>query len=290
MDYIYHILIIINIYIIIAVSTNLLVGLTKLLSLGQAAFYGIGAYLAAFGLIVLNLPLLPLVVFVMLCTAILSFSISLPSLRLKDDYFVLSTLGFQLIVFSLLYNWISVTKGPYGISGITAPVLFPGVEINGIIPFLITSMFFSSLTIFVFYKLIHSPFGRILKALRDDEIAVLSLGRNVAAFKIYAFVISSSFLSISGILYAAYVTYIDPTSFNLDESIFILSAVIIGGTGNIKGPVSGAIFVVLLPELLRFLGLPDTVAANLRQIIYGLIIIILMRFRPQGLLGVYKLK
>ena len=280
----------INIYIILTVSTNLLVGMANLVSMGQAAFYGIGAYIAVFALMTLKLPLLPTIVLVMAGTALFSLIIAYPSIRLKGDYFVLATLGFQLIVFTILYNWVSVTRGPYGIPGIPGPKLFGLLEISGIIPFLILSSIFVFIVIFVFYKLVHSPFGRVLKGLRDDEIAVLSLGRNVIAFKIWAFVISSSFIGIAGIIYATYVSYIDPTSFNLDESIFILAAVLIGGTGNIRGPVVGAIFVVVLPEILRFVGFPDSIAANLRQIVYGMSLIVFMLYRPQGIAGEYRLQ
>ncbi|MCL4378496.1 MAG: branched-chain amino acid ABC transporter permease [Actinobacteria bacterium] len=290
MDYVFHIIIMVNIYIILTTSTNLLVGMTNLLSIGQAALYGIGAYLAVFALMVLNLSLIPALLFVILGTSILSLLIAYPSLRLHGDYFILATLGFQLIVYTILYNWISVTKGPYGIPGIPSPALFGSFIITGIIPFLILSSVLSVLVVAAFYKMINSPFGRALKAVRDDELSTQAIGRNVTALKIWAFVISSGFIGIGGLLYASYVSYIDPTSFNLDEAIFILSAVIIGGTGNIKGPVVGAVFIVVLPELLRFVGLPDSVAANLRQIIYGLLIIILMRLRPQGLAGEYALK
>jgi branched-chain amino acid transport system permease protein len=280
----------INIYIILTTSTNLLVGMTNLLSLGQAALYGIGAYLAVFALMVLNLSLLPALVFVCIGTSLLSLILAYPSLRLRGDYFVLATLGFQLIVFTILYNWVDVTKGPYGIPGIPSPILFGDFSISGIIPFSILSSILAIVVVAIFYKLIHSPFGRALKAVRDDELSIQALGRNVTSLKIWAFVVSSGLIGISGLLYASYVSYIDPTSFNLDEAIFILSAVIIGGTGNIKGPIIGAIFVVVLPELLRFVGLPDSIAANFRQIIYGLMIIILMRMRPQGLAGEYALK
>jgi len=275
----------INIYIILALSTNLLVGMTNLLSLGQAAFYGIGAYATVFALIVLKLPLIPALLFVMIACAIISLIIALPSIRLKGDYFVLATLGFQLIVFSILYNCVSITKGPYGISGIPSPKLLGFIEISGIIPFFIFSSICVAAFIFLFFKLVHSPFGRVLKAIREDEVSTLALGRNVTYFKIIVFVISSAFIAVAGLIYATYVSYIDPTSFNLDESIFILSAVLIGGIGNIKGPVIGAIFVVALPEILRFVGLPDSVAANTRQIIYGLALVVLMRFRPHGFLG-----
>jgi len=280
----------INIYIILTVSTNLLVGMANLLSIGQAAFYGIGAYLAVLSLMILKIPLIPTILLVMFGTALLSLLIAYPSLRLKGDYFVLATLGFQLIVFTILYNWVSVTRGPYGIPGIPAPKLFGLIPISGIIPFLIFSSIIVGLVIFIFYKLIHSPFGRVLKGIRDDELAVLSLGRNVTAFKVWAFVISSAFIGIAGIIYATYVSYIDPTSFNLDEAIFILAACLIGGTGNTRGPIVGAIFVVLLPELLRFVGFPDSVAANLRQIVYGSSLVVLMFFRPQGLAGEYQLR
>ncbi len=289
MNYIIHIIIVINIYIILTVSTNLLVGMANLLSLGQAAFYGIGAYFAVFALMTLNLPLLPALILVMIISALFSLLIAYPSLRLKGDYFILATLGFQIIVFTVLYNWVDVTRGPYGIPGIPAPKLFGFLIVTGLIPFLILSAVLAGFTIFIFYKLIHSPFGRVLKGLRDDELAVMSLGRDVTKFKIWAFAISSAFIGIAGMLYATYVTYIDPTSFNLDEAIFILAAVLIGGTGNIKGPVVGAVFVVILPELLRFVGFPDSIAANLRQIVYGLALIFLMRYRPQGLAGVYKI-
>jgi branched-chain amino acid transport system permease protein len=116
------------------------------------------------------------------------------------------------------------------------------------------------------------------------------MGRDTAAAKSWAFFISATVAGVAGVLYASYVTYIDPTSFTLNESIFIISALFIGGVGNIKGPVLGALFVILLPELLRFVGLPDSIAANLRQIIYGLSLVLVVFFRPQGLLGKVVMK
>lgn len=290
MDYILHLVILINIYVIITTSTNLMVGLVNMLSLGQAAFYGIGAYLSVLALMVFNLPLIPALLFAMAGTGLLSLLIAYPSLRLKGDYFVLATLGFQLIVFTVLYNWISVTRGPFGIPGIPSPKLFGVIQISGLWSYLALSSVLVVLVVFLFYHLIHSPFGRALRGVRDDELSMKALGKNVTALKIQAFAISSSFIAIAGFLYATYVSYIDPTSFNLDESIFILSAVIVGGLGNVRGPVVGALLIILLPEALRFIGLPDSIAANLRQIIYGLALILLMRYRPQGLAGTYAIK
>lgn len=290
MEYVIHLIILINIYVILTTATNLLVGLTNLLSLAQAAFYGIGAYLTVLALMYFKLPLIPALIFAMLGTGVLSLIIAYPSIRLKEDYFILATLGFQLIVYTILYNWISVTKGPFGIPGIPSPVLLGDFAINGLYSYLILSSILVAMVIFVFYRLINSPFGRNLRGIRDDELSMKALGKNVIKLKIFVFVISSAFIAISGFLFSTYVSYIDPTSFTMDESIFILSALVLGGLGNIKGPILGAIFVILLPEALRFVGLPDSIAANLRQIIYGLALILLMMFRSKGIAGNYSMK
>ena len=280
----------INIYIILTLGLNLLVGYSNLLSISHAAFYGIGAYLSVLALMAFKLTLIPSIAFAVIGTAVLAYFIGKVSIRLKGDYFVLVTLGFQMIVFAILYNWVSVTRGPYGIPGITAPKLFDSIEIKGISGFLMLSCILVAIIIILYYRIIHSPFGRILKGIRDDEIGVLSLGRDVTSFKIRAFVIGSSMAAVSGFLFASYVSYIDPTSFTLDESIFIVSAVLIGGAGTIKGSIAGAIFVVVLPEALRFLGMPDAIAANMRQIVYGLLLVILMILRPKGIWGDYEIQ
>ena len=243
MNYVLHIIIMINIYIILTLGLNLLVGYSNLLSISHAAFYGIGAYLSVLALMAFKLTLIPSIAFAVIGTAVLAYFIGKVSIRLKGDYFVLVTLGFQMIVFAILYNWVSVTRGPYGIPGITAPKLFDSIEIKGISGFLMLSCILVAIIIILYYRIIHSPFGRILKGIRDDEIGVLSLGRDVTSFKIRAFVIGSSMAAVSGFLFASYVSYIDPTSFTLDESIFIVSAVLIGGAGTIKGSIAGAIFV-----------------------------------------------
>lgn len=141
--------------------------------------------------------------------------------------------------------------------------------------------------LFLFYR---SPFGLGLKALRENERAAESLG--ISAFRQYlwALVIAGACAGLAGALYASYVTYIDPTSFDLKESIFIVSLLLLGGSGNIKGPITGVVVMMLLPEALRFLGLPDAIAANIREIIYGLILVLLMYWRPKGLAGDFALR
>lgn len=285
MEYLFHIIIMLNIYIMLTLSANLTIGMANLLTMCQAAFYGIGAYIGTYFLMQFDLPFIVIALAVMLFTGIFSLLVSYASMRLKGDYFVIATMGFQLIVYTILYNWTDVTRGPYGIPGIPGIKLFGAIELSGVYAYLALSLVLAGIVILLCYHLVKSPFGRVLNAICADEVTVQSLGRNTAAFKRWAFFISASIAGLAGMIYASYVSYIDPTSFTLDESIFILSALFIGGIGNIKGPILGAIFVVLLPELLRFVGLPDSVAANLRQIIYGLALILVMYFRPQGLWG-----
>ena len=285
MEYVYHIIIMLDIYIMLVLSANLTIGMANLLTMCQAAFYGIGAYIGTYFLMQFNLPFLAIAALVILFTGFFSFLVSYASVRLKGDYFVIATMGFQLIVYTILYNWTDVTRGPYGIPGIPGIKLFGIFEISGVYAYLVLSLILMGVIVFLFHQLVESPFGRVLNAIRADEITVKAMGRNTVLFKSLAFFLSAAAAGLAGVIYASYVSYIDPTSFTLDESIFILSALFIGGIGNTKGPVLGALFVVLLPELLRFVGLPDTIAANLRQIIYGLALILVMYYRPQGLWG-----
>ena len=290
MEYLFHIVIMLNIYIMLVLSANLTIGLANLLTMCQAAFYGIGAYIGTYFLMQFNCPFLIILAVVALVTGLFSFLVSYASVKLKGDYFVLATMGFQLIVYTILYNWTAVTRGPYGIPGIPGIKILGIWELQGVYAYLILTIILAIAVILLFNNLHDSPFGRELRAIKADETMVQSMGRNTVAAKSWAFFISAAVAGMAGVIYASYVSYIDPTSFTLDESIFIISALFIGGIGNVKGPVLGALFVVLLPELLRFVGLPDSIAANMRQIIYGLALILVVYFRPQGLFGKTVLK
>jgi len=290
MEYILHIIIMLNIYILLVLSANLPVGLANMLSICQAAFYGIGAYFSAYYLMQFSLPFIVVAVIVMALTGLCSLIVSFVSLKLKGDYFVLATLAFQMIVFTILYNWTSVTKGPYGIPGIPTIKLLGIWNISGVYGYFILTTILSAFVILIFQRIKISPYGRVLTAIRNDELVLSSLGRNPVLFKTWAFFISAGFSGLAGLIYASYISYIDPTSFTLDESIFILTALFIGGIGNVRGPVLGAAFVVIIPEILRFVGLPDSVAANLRQIIFGFVLILIMYLRPQGLWGKIVIK
>lgn len=285
MTYFLHIVVLLNIYIILILGANITVGMAGLLTLCQAAFYGIGAYIGTFLLMQLGLPFIVIALIVSVVTGLFSLLISYASIKLKNDYFTLATLGFQMIVYTILYNWVDVTKGPYGISGIPAIKILGIWSLKGVVPYAIFTAIVMLALVGVFVVLKKSPYGRLLRAIRTDEIAVKALGRNAAMAKTRAFAISAAFSGIAGLLYASYVRFIDPTSFTLNESLFIICALFIGGLGNAKGSIAGALFVVILPEILRLVGMPDAIAAPLREIIYGIALIAVMFVRPKGLLG-----
>lgn len=289
MDYLLHILILINIYIILVVSLDLVAGYTGLLSIAHAAFYGIGAYSTALLSLHFQTNFLFNMLFGILGAALLGIVIAFPSLRIHDDYFVIATFGFQMIVYSVFNNWVALTRGPLGIPGIPVASLF-GLAIDSHWKFLLLSGIFALLACLLVRKLVHSPYGRVLRAIREDEVFAQSLGKNVNSYKIQVFVIGGALASMAGNLYAHYVTFIDPTSFTILESILVISMVIIGGAGSLAGPVIGAAVLVILPEALRFVGLPSSVAANMRQIFYGSLLFLMMLYRPQGLIGEFKLQ
>lgn len=211
-----------------------------------------------------------------------------PALRVHGDYFVIASFGFQVILFSVLNNWVGLTRGPLGLPGIPQPQ-FGALRIETHGEFLALVWVLALLTFLICRRLVQSPYGRVLKAIREDEVFAQSLGKNVAYFKLSVFAVGAGLAAVAGALYAVYITFIDPTSFTISESIFLISIVIIGGLGNLWGAVLGAAILVVLPELLRFIGISQTYVANIRQMIYGTLLVVMMFLRPQGILGEYAL-
>lgn len=287
MNYPFHLLIYFEIYAIVALSLNLLIGYGGLLQVAHAAYYGIGAYTAALLWTKLGLGFFPGLFAGAVMAGVLSLLVSLPAWRFKGDYFVMISIAVQTLIYALLYNWTDLTNGPFGISAIPRPVILDyGFVTTDSIALLYGLLAFGLGTIVAMLK--WSPFGRALQAMRDDELAARSIGIPVDWLKLQAFALASALVGVAGGLYAAYVSYIDPTSFSLNESILMLSMVIVGGTGNVRGPLAGAAVLILLPEALRFLNLPDAIAANVRLLAYGLLLVIMMHLRPQGLAGTYR--
>ena len=289
MEYFLHILVIAGIYIILTLSLNLIVGYTGLPALGHAAFSCIGAYTSS--LLALNIGLSPWIgLLIGACVAAFSgVVIGYPAVRLKGDYLALATFGLGVIVYSIAKNWVSLTRGPMGLPGIPGFSIL-GFQLSGIWSYLLLVLVFVVLTIFVIKRIVNSPFGRILRSIREDEIASEALGKDTTKHKLLVFIIGAFFAGIAGSLYAHYITFIDPSSFTVMESITILLMVIFGGMGSISGSVVGAVILVVLPELLRFLGMPSSIAAPMRQMIYGLLLVVLMLKKPQGIMGVYRFK
>lgn len=275
MEYLLHLLIFIAIYTILSQSLSLTAGYSGLMSIAHAAFYGIGAYTTAILAVNYGFPFLltlPLAIIICGLTALI---VAIVSIRTVDDYFIVITLGIQVVVFSIMNNWQEFTRGPLGIPGIP-PINILGLSIDNHLSFFALSLFFMCLIWFLINNITRSPFGRILIALSEDEIFTESLGKNVNKAKIISFTISAMFASVAGVLYAHYISYIDPTSFTIDESIFILSIVIIGSMRNLTRIAMVAVFLILLPEVLRFVGMPSSIAANVRQIVYGTCLILFM--------------
>jgi branched-chain amino acid transport system permease protein len=287
MEYLLHLAILIVIYVILAQSLSLTAGFAGLISLSQAGFYGLGAYTSAILSVNYHLSFLLTLPIAMLVCGLIAFFISVIALRTVEDYFIICTLAIQIIIFSLMNNWMKLTNGPLGIPGIPTIEIF-GIDFGNKLLFLLLTVTLASLVYYFLLKITQSSYGRILKALSEDEIFTMAMGKNVFLAKVLSFTISAIIAAIPGVLYAYYISFIDPTSFTIDESIFILSIVIIGGMRNLWGISLATIVLVLIPEILRFVGLPSNVSANLRQIIYGILLILVVINRTIGIKEFFK--
>lgn len=287
MEYLLHILILICIYSIVGIALNLVAGYSGLISLAHAGFYGIGAYTCALLALRFGMNFLLAIPAAIIIAALFGFLIGFPSRRIRDDLFVITTFGFQVILFQVMNNWMELTNGPLGLPGIPQPEIF-GYRFTSHWDFLLLSFVFLVIVYLVAKRLVNAPFGNVLRAIREDEWFAQSLGKNVSRYKVMVFSISAGLAAIGGALYAYYITFIDPTSFTVSESIFMLSIVIIGGSGRLSGSIIGAILLVSVPELLRFLDIPNAIAANVRQILYGGLLVAFMMFRPKGIRGEFS--
>jgi len=288
MEYLIHIAVLISIYSILGISLDLVLGFTGLLSVTHAAFYGLGAYATAILLTSFGINFFLAVFLGIIISGVIALGFGIVLSRFRDDFYALASMGFNTIVFSVFLNWQSVTRGPLGIPGIDRPSLF-GFEFSENFFFLILCVVFAGAVYFISRFITNSSFGRVLLSIRENEEAISVFGYNTVFYKLLIFVISAMMASVAGALYATYVTYIDPSSFSLSESIFILAMIIVGGLSNHRGAILGAVFVILLPEVLRFVGFPTDIAAQMRQLTYGVLLIAFMLYRPKGLVGKYEL-
>ncbi len=281
--YFIHLMILVGIYGILALSLQFVMGFGGLLNLGHIAFFAIGAYASAL-LNMAGYPYLLCLLVAILLPTVLAFIISKATDKLKGDYLALATLGFSFVVFSLANNWTSLTRGPLGIPGIPKPMIF-SYHIDTNTKYLIMVVIFVIVAYVVIKIISLSPFGKTLEAIRDNETEAKTLGKNTAAIKDIAIIISAMFAGLAGSLYAHYITYIDPASFSFSDLMPILVIVILGGLASLEGTLFATLIIVLMPEVVRFVGLPSSMLGPARLAIYSLLLLFILLFLPKGFDG-----
>ena len=286
MDYVVNILVFILIYAVLVQSLNLIMGYVGIISMGHAVFSAIGAYTAALISVHWGYNFLVGTVAGFLLATIVGALLAMPSLRVRDEYLIVFTVGFQMVAYEFMLTARGITEGQGGIPNIPFPKLF-GFQFDTPFKFLPLALVMAVIGFAIVWRLVRSPFGRVLKAIREDESACRALGKNTLKFKVLVFALSGGIAAIAGSGLAYFITFISPVSFSVEISIFIIVMVILGGEANFWGPLVGAAILVGLPEVLRFLPGTAGIVDVLREIFYGLILVIMMIFRPKGILPEY---
>ncbi len=273
------------VYLMATMGLNLTVGYAGQMSLGHAAFFGIGAYLAAI-LLKLSLPfLVVLPVAAVVCFA-LGLALGFPALRVQHHYLAFATLGFNVLVYLAFRNEEAITGGTFGISGIPRPTIL-GVDFGGHVAYWYWTL--GSLVALgaVLWWLLRSPWGRAFAALRDNPIRAESLGVNITAYTLLAFAIGAACAGVAGVYYASLVEFIEPGPFHFSTSLMMLLAVIVGGSGRFYGPALGTAIVILLPEFMRGSSIPWLKFMQVWYLaFFGAAVVALMIWLPGGLLSI----
>ena len=278
-----HLVILVAIYGILAISLNIIVGYTGLFSLGHAAFFGVGAYTSA----ILSLAGVSFWLSMLaggILSVLLGLLVGFSTVKLQGDYFCIATLACGQVMNAVFTNWMSLTRGPDGLPGIPYPRIF-GYTLSSLPSFALLTLIILGIVLFLTQRLSWSPFGRLMLGIREDAIAAESIGKNVSNVKIQVIMAGAFLAGIAGSLFASYISYINPGNFDINLSILVLLMVVLGGMGNNYGSVVGAFAMVLIPTVLMLAGLPTAFSGAMQELIYGLALIALMLFRPRGLLG-----
>jgi branched-chain amino acid transport system permease protein len=280
MQYVYALLVLIGIYVTLSASFNLIIGNGGLISIAHPIFFALGAYTAALLGIHFNAPVLVSIAAGMLVAIGSSFALSLPALRISGDYLLIASIGFQLGLLQIIKN-VDFTGGAGGLgnipsvlSGQTRDIVFAG-----------GSLLMAVGVVMLIHWIIRSPFGRAIRAMRDDELAFVALGRNSINIKLVIFAIGSGFAGLAGGVYAYYFLYLSPDQFEILQSATILTMVVVGGMGSTLGPVVGGILLLALPQAITFLQLPPSIMGPLQGMIFTLLVLIFLFVRPQGLIS-----
>ena len=270
-EYLTNIGIQISIYLILAQSLNLTFGKGKLLNLAHIACFAIGAYATAILSTTYTLGTISCLIISALIAGLLAIFIGAISLRLSRDYFAIGSLAFAAIVQSLLVNWKELTRGTLGITGIPRPEIF-GIDFYNNINFLIFTFLIAVIANLILYLVFYGRIGRLISAQAEFEQAATSLGVNNSQIKNIAFLISAMQAGIAGSLFAYYVNFIDPSSFTINEMMFVLAAVVAGKPGSFWGVIFATLLLMILPEPIRFLELHSSLVGPVKQLIHACVL------------------
>jgi branched-chain amino acid transport system permease protein len=278
-NYHLHLMIMWGIYAILTLSLNVVIGFAGLLSLGQAAFYGLGAYASAIAVDRFELPFLVGFAIAAVVPGVIGILVAMPfmRLRLRGIYLGMATFGFGEIAFLVFRNWEDVTGGSLGMAGISPPVIF-GFEFFDQRDYVFLVVAVLLVVISLVIRLINTAPGQVLLAIRDDELAAGAIGIPTMRYQVLAFGAGAAIAGIGGSLFAHYVSYLSPENFTTNISILILTMLIVGGRGNVLGSLAGAALLVVLPEALRLVP-------EIRILAYGALLMLMATMRPQGILG-----
>ncbi|MCZ2498802.1 branched-chain amino acid ABC transporter permease [Xylophilus sp. Kf1] len=283
--YLLNLAILISINAVLAITLNFIMGYAGIFSIAHAIFFGVGAYSAAYFAMHASASVFLAIPVAMGVSGLLSMVLALPALRVRGEYFVAASLGLQVLGVTVFSEWTSVTGGLGGIIGIPPAQVF-GHAVSDPAQFLVLCLCCLVPIVAVTALLLRSSFGRNLKAIRDSESAAAAFGKNVALVKTLSVVFSAALAGVGGALYAFYIGFINVESFMLDTSVLLMAMVIIGGTGTLAGPIVGTVLLMLLPGLFSYMSfLPQTEIGSIQQIAYGLAMVVLMIFRPGGIVG-----
>lgn len=282
MSYVLFILALFLIYSGVAMSLNVLVGFSGILSLTHAAFVGVGAYGVGILMRDAGLGWVSAALISLVLALVLSLALGWVALPAKDVYYIVVSFALQVIIYNVMLNWSSVTGGALGLSGVPRPTIGAWVVTSGL-PYVLFAASALCVQFVILARITSGAYGRVLRAIREDDVAASVMGKRVSRAKVQVFVLCSVLAALGGTVLAPLLSYIHPTSFTIHETIYLLSMVIVGGPGNLAGPFLGSALLVAVPQGLSFTELGGS-AAQLRQILYAVSLVLFIRFRPAGLL------
>ena len=276
-NYLLHMANVSMMFAILTISLNVLSGFTGLMSVGHIAFFGIGAYSTAILTTTYGMPIWLGFIAAGVISALFSLLLGIPTMRLKGMYFSVATLAFGEIIYQIIKNWESVTKGTKGITKIPEITIF-GFSFKSYDRFYYLMLLGLVVVIVLTYNLKNSRAGRAMLAIRANDIAAEAMGVNVVTYKLVAFMVSAFFAGIAGAFYAHEMRYISPETFASVESSTLLAMMVVGGIGSIPGAILGGTVLTILPEVLRFIG-------DFRLVLYGAAVVAIIIFAPKGIGG-----